>query len=163
MTEERGFSAVRLGAFVAAVLAAPLAHAQPQSYPLACRGGGSLFQLNIDVGGSDKSNLTISFKGAPAGASTRAPQRGECAWLDRGWRSGEPQTMTWVGDIENLGLAFSPDGRLSSISAQRAGPQSAQLKYLLDALRRGQTFQVHAYRDTARSGESFLRVTRVGP
>lgn len=163
MNANRRLLSAWLGGMLAAALAVPPAQAQPQSYPLVCRGGGSLFQLNIDVGRSDKSNLTISFKGASAGASARAPQRGECAWLDRGWRSGEPRVMTWAGDLENLGLAFSPNGRLSSIDAQRAGPQGAQLKYLLDALRNGTAFQVHAYRDTARSGESFLRITRVGP
>jgi hypothetical protein len=163
MTKNRAFPSVCLGAFVAAVFAAPPAHAQPQSYPLVCRGGGSLFQLNVDVGRSDKSNLTISFKGASAGASARAPQRGECAWLDRGWRGGEPQIMTWAGDVDSLGLAFSPDGKLSSVKTLRAGPQGAQLKYLLDALRNGTSFQVHAYRDNARSGQSFLRITRVGP
>jgi hypothetical protein len=141
----------------------PAYTADPASYPLVCQGGGGLFQLNIDVGGSDRSNLTVTFKGASQGASARRPERGECAWLDRGWRQGEPQMLTWAGDVDNVGLAFSPDGRLGSIDVRRAGPGGAQLKYLVDALRKSEPFQVHAYRASSKSGQAYLRITRVGP
>jgi hypothetical protein len=145
-----------------AASAASAISAEPPSYPLVCRGGASPFQLYIDFGGSDKSFLTVSFRGASAGVNTRPPERGECAWLDRGWRSGEPQVLRWAGNLDDVRLVFSPDGRLSSVDLPRAGPGGAQLKYLIDALRSGSPYQVHAH-SAALFGARFLIVTRVGP
>jgi hypothetical protein len=44
-----------------------------------------------------------------------------------------------------------------------SGQAGGALRYLLDALRGGTSFQVHAYREAGSKGQSFLRITRVGP
>ena len=66
-----------------------------QSYELRCRGGGLKF--NSTQGGTSSSgeqmmNVTIDFAAGTQGAGTRKPNLnpGQCSWIDRGFRPGEP-------------------------------------------------------------------------
>jgi hypothetical protein len=140
-------------------------HAQtPPSYPLTCRGGGgSSFDFSIGASGGLPSALTVHFRGASVGAATRPPQAGECAWLDRGWRTGEPELLQWGGRPDYVRLSFAADGRLGSIRLPSpAGADATDFRYLLDALRTGRTFQVRAY-SGGLFGARFLVITHVGP
>jgi hypothetical protein len=62
------------------------AHAQ-RSYPLTCRGGGT---LTIANDGSD--GVRISFQPGP-GAAPQGLSPGQGSWSDRAFRPGEPTTI----------------------------------------------------------------------
>ena len=66
-----------------------------QSYELRCRGGGLKF--NSTPGrtlptGEQMMNVTIDFVAGTQGAAVRRPNLnpGQCSWIDRGFRQGEP-------------------------------------------------------------------------
>lgn len=112
-----------------ATLATP-ALAQQTSYPLVCRAGAT---MSASVQGNGAVNL--GFRAGAQAASAGTPAAGECRWLDRGFRQGEPTRMI-----------------LPSGNAQNA-------LYLVGALVRGETFYVHVFNDNAGA----MRITRVGP
>src|SRR6185369_8490107 len=67
-----------------------------QSYELRCRGGGSM-KFNSTPGSTSSSgeqmmNVTIDFAVGTQGAGARTPMLtpGQCSWVDRGFRPGEP-------------------------------------------------------------------------
>ena len=67
-----------------------------QSYELRCRGGGSM-KFNSTPGSTSSSgeqmmNVTIDFAVGTQGAGTGKPNLnpGQCSWIDRGFRPGEP-------------------------------------------------------------------------
>ena len=76
----------------------PSAPAQPQSYALACLGGGPMRAKATSDG-----FVRITFAPAHQGSAAAPPHRGECAWPDRGFRPGEPQMLVYTGpDGNNL-------------------------------------------------------------
>jgi len=102
------------------------------SYPLVCRGGGAMLASVAANGG-----LSLQFAAGTMGIGlgTSTPTPGECRWLDRAFRAGEPTRLAL------------PSGN----------PGNAQ--YLIDAMLRGETFYAHVYND----GAGNMRITRVGP
>ena len=67
-----------------------------QSYELRCRGGGSM-KFNSTPGstssnGEQMMNMTIDFAPGTQAAGTGKPNLnpGQCSWIDRGFRPGEP-------------------------------------------------------------------------
>jgi len=68
-----------------------------QSYELRCRGGGSSMKFNSTPGstsssGEQMTNMTIDFAVGTQAAGTGKPNLnpGQCSWIDRGFRPGEP-------------------------------------------------------------------------
>lgn len=66
-----------------------------QSYELRCRGGGLKFNSTVgrtSSSGEQMMNVTIDFAPGTQGAGTRKPNLnpGQCSWIDRGFRQGEP-------------------------------------------------------------------------
>src|SRR5436190_1524994 len=63
-----------------------------QSYPLVCRGGGSL----ITGASPGERNIGFTFvRGTkPAGATGQGLSPGECSWSDRGMYSSEPDKVS---------------------------------------------------------------------
>ena len=62
-------------------------------------------------------------------------------------------------------MSFTRDGRLTSVGVPSTGASTADdadLRYLLNALRTGNTFQVQA-QSVSLFGSRFLSITRVGP
>jgi hypothetical protein len=59
----------------------------PASFPLYCHGGGHM-KTEILTNGSNV-QVDTTFTWGDQGAGTKAPQRGECAWADRGPRGSE--------------------------------------------------------------------------
>ncbi|MCL4189246.1 MAG: hypothetical protein KJZ85_16720 [Rhodobacteraceae bacterium] len=122
-------------AALAALLAAPAAAvsatpaAAQTSYPLICRAGG---EMHAAVRADGMIRLFFAA-GTAAGAST-PPAPGQCTWLDRGFRAGEPLVLQ---------LAGNPGG----------------VRYLVDGLISGGTFFAHVYNN----GAGAMVVTRVGP
>lgn len=81
-------------AAVAAILTTSLAvditHAQPalqQSYPMTCRGGGTL-----TISNDGRSGVQIRFQSG-GGAAPQGLFPGQCTWSDRALRPGEPTTI----------------------------------------------------------------------
>ena len=133
------------------------AHAEPKSYPLMCRGGGTM------KGSFWEKGIKFQFIGGSQGAGARPPQPGECTWLDRGFRPGEPREIVWHDrDLDGLMVNFDAQGRLNSLEIK--GKASPKYKYLFDSIRNGSVFQIHAYNATCRGAKCpFLSTTKVGP
>lgn len=102
------------------------ADASPNSYPLICNGGGNM-QARI------RSDASIQVKFA-AGSVAGAPQPGECTWIDRGFRPGEPTVLLLRHDRRGM-------------------------DYLLNGMLGNGRFFVHAHNDNAGS----MVITRIGP
>jgi len=69
--------------------------AMQQSYELRCRGGGLKFNSTpgrTSSSGEQMMNVTIDFAAGTQGAGARTPilNPGQCSWVDRGFRKGEP-------------------------------------------------------------------------
>ncbi len=111
-----------------AVASATLAHAQ-KSYPVVCNGGGNML-AEVSAGNT----VRVRFDPGRQGAGSNPPEAGECAWLDRGFRSGEPNILMVQGN-----------GRHAD--------------YIIDAVRKGEAFYAHIYNN--RRGA--MVVERIGP
>ena len=112
-------------AAAAIMLAIAPAEASPRSYQLICKGGGAMLA-------TIKANATISLRFSP-GNEAGVAQAGQCTWVDRGFREGEPNVLSLAGDRN--GTAYILDGMLS-----------------------GDRFYVHVYNDN----NGRMVVTRTG-
>ena len=132
-----------------------LAHpvAAQQSYVLTCRGGGDM----VAVAGQRVSNphvfVEITFKPGTAGAGVRAPDPGQCTWIDRGFRPGEPAKLLF----DDPGVAWTQT--VCRAGGCRLNTPSAPARQLISWVLNAQPFQVHAYNNN--SGQ--MVVTKVGP
>ena len=133
------------------------ANAEPKSFPLMCRGGGTMKGTFWEKG------LKFQFIGGSQGAGASPPQPGECTWLDRGFRPGEPLEIVWHDrDLDGLLVNFDAQGRLNGLEIK--GGASDKYKYLFNSIRNGSVFQIHAYQATCRGGKCpFLSTTKIGP
>ncbi len=66
-----------------------------QSYELRCRGGALKFSSSpgsTSSSGEQMMNMTVNFAAGTQGAGARTPilTPGQCSWVDRGFRPGEP-------------------------------------------------------------------------
>jgi hypothetical protein len=83
----RKFSKVAtIATIFSTTLAVNVAYAQ-QSYPMTCRGGGTLSIRNDGGNG-----VRIRFQPA-SGAAPQGVSPGQCTWSDRAMRPGEPTTI----------------------------------------------------------------------
>ena len=139
--------------------------AAPRSYPVICRGGGGMKLFIRGVNTGHAPGVVLHFRGARRGASRQPPGPGECAWLDRGFRPGELSSKG-TGEVYILGLDAGFHG-LHGIMVSSGG---FQLQYrqdasgrstmnLVEAGRRGGTFQLYMYRF---QGPKY-RATHLGP
>lgn len=97
-----------------------------QSYPMICKGGGAM-QVRI------LADASIQLKFAPGNAAGEA-QAGQCTWIDRGFRPGEPNILSLRGDRRGM-------------------------DYLLNGMLSGDRFYLHGYNN----GSGAMVVTRIGP
>ena len=149
----------------------PVLAADPPSYPLLCHGGpGMRIMTNHDVDSAGVPGATamfIYFKPASQPGSAQQPGPGECVWLDRTFRAGEPAVM-WIKSPK-IEFAFQIMGN-GSVAVDSTGPRlnvegtasSAEAKdwqYLVDGVMKGQIFTAHVYN----SGGRVMVVTRVRP
>ena len=127
MTSTRISLALATAATAAAAMILALAPAQaaPRSYQLICQGGGNMLA-------TIKSNATIALRFA-AGREAGVVSPGECTWVDRGFREGEPTVLSLAGNREGT-------------------------TYLLDGMLGGGRFYVHVYND----GNGRMVVTQIG-
>ena len=69
-----------------------------QSYELRCRGGGLKFNStpgSTSSSGEQMMNMTVDFTAGTQAAGGRAEnlKPGQCSWVDRGFRNGEPSQI----------------------------------------------------------------------
>jgi hypothetical protein len=101
------------GAFViATIVPVPSAIAQT-SFPVVCHGGGGM-RAEVLANGT----LRVFFTPAGQGANTAPPAPGQCTWLDRAFRPGEPTVL-----LSNYGTA----------------------RVFIDAMVSGGTFNAHVF------------------
>ncbi|MBC8120696.1 MAG: hypothetical protein H7Y22_02525, partial [Gemmatimonadaceae bacterium] len=141
-----------VAASIAAVALALPTPATAQSFPLTCKAGSS---VQLSVGIANRTNTaTVVFRpsNAPASAGV-AP--GFCAWSDRGWREGEPTTLT-VRDAGRVVGSFQ-NGTYSDLRFSRGDIQG------LEGITRnsGQTFIFQVHREGT-GGNGTMVVDRVG-
>lgn len=104
------------------------AHAQ-KSYPVVCNGGGNMM-AEVSAGNT----VRVRFDAGKEAASSSPPAEGECRWLDRAFRSGEPNILLVRGNGKHA-------------------------DYIIDSVRKGETFYAHIYN----TGRGTMMVERVGP
>jgi len=124
-----------------------------QSYVMTCRGGGDMQA----VAGQRVSNphvfVEITFAPGTAGAGVRAPDPGQCTWIARGLRGGEPHKMIF----DDMAVSWTQTiCRAGNCWVNTPSSHSAQL---MNWVRAGQPFQVHVYNN----GAGRMVVTKVGP
>jgi hypothetical protein len=98
-----------------------------QGYPMICRGGGAM-KLGIFAG-----TVIIRFEPTEVGAGVAPPGPGQCGWLDRGYRAGEPASLQYLGNLDAV-------------------------HYLVNGVLRGDNFYVHVHKDG-----DVMTVDRIGP
>jgi hypothetical protein len=108
-------------------MASAAAFGQQGGYPMICHGGGAM-KAEIFAG-----TIIVRFEPTDVGVGVAPPGPGQCGWLDRGYRPGEPASLRYSGN---------PDG----------------VRYLVDGVLRGGNFYVHVHRD----GDA-MTVDRIGP
>ena len=124
-----GTYALALAAAAILAAASAIPAAAQKSYPVVCKGGGNMM-AEVSAGNT----VRVRFEPADTGASDAPPAAGECAWLDRGFRSGEPNNLLVRGN-----------GRHAN--------------YLLDAVRNAGMFQAHVHNNQ----RGAMIVDRIGP
>jgi hypothetical protein len=140
-------------ALAAASLTAPSpAQADPPSYRLNCMGGpGMRIVTNHDVpspGHVGAIAMWIYFTAAPVAAR---PGPGQCTWVDRTFRPGEPQVL-WIrsNDIE-FAFQITGDGRVvrdatgPRVNAEGMTAESASWDRVVQGVLNGRPFSVMAY------------------
>jgi hypothetical protein len=145
--------------------------AQAQSYPLMCRGGPDMrLAVSHDVDAAGVPGATaifVHFRAAAQAASVSPPGPGECVWMDRTFRPGEPEVLWVKSDAIEFAFQVTGDRRIvvdstgprlnvegASISAEAQNWQS-----VIDGVLRGQVFTVQAYNADGR----VMAITGFGP
>jgi hypothetical protein len=121
------FTSLGLAVGVLSMASATVASAQPVGYPMVCHGGGAM-KAEIFT-----NTIIVHFEPADVGVGVAPPGPGQCGWLDRGYRPGEPASLQYSGN---------PGG----------------VRYLANGVFSGGNFYVHVHKD----GDSMV-VDRIGP
>ena len=150
--------------------AAPSANAEPPSYPLLCRGGGNMKLMvahDVDSGGVPGATaMTIFFTPAGVAGGVSPPPRGQCVWMDRTFRPGEPANM-WIKSA-NIEFAFQVTGN-GRVVYDATGPRvnvegrdrsitAGEWDQVVRAVMTGGLFTVQVYNESGRT----MVITRIG-
>lgn len=160
-----------VGALAGIGLLASASLAEPPSYPLLCRGGGNMkMMVNHDVDGAGRpgaTHMTVFFRAANTPGSVMPPPRGQCVWMDRTFRPGEPENM-WISSA-NVEFAFqvTGNGRVvydttgPRVNAEGAtiSPEAQGWDTIARNVLSGGLFTVQVYNESNRT----MVITRVGP
>ncbi len=123
-----------------------------RDYVMTCRAGGGMQAIAGQRVSSREAFVSITFRGGSAGAAVRPPRPGECTWIDRGFRRGEPTKLVYK---ENGSWVQS----VCSTNRCNTRTNSRSIQTLVSSVKNGRSFQVHAHND----GRGNMVVTRVGP
>ena len=163
------------GAVMAALtrlLAAPAA-AKPKDYTLVCNGASmsAVFTFH-DTRLHGKRTLRVFFAKSPFAASRKAPQAGQCAWVDRPLAASEPSSFVFkdaanpftkitIADHKSSAAFISPHRIARSPRGGLQG-RAGQLVQVLDKISKGQTFYVQVHSEDV-NGRKMLVMSRFGP
>ena len=131
-----------------------------ESYPLVCRGGGSMvaqYEDSPDYG----LRLFIRFQKAPQPANTQALESGQCVWLDRVLGEGERNMLSFALDDTRLREVEVSESGVKILSFR--GRHSETLKNLLDYVRQRNIFNLRVHRVTRSDGTNYMAIDRLGP
>lgn len=142
-------------AMMAAALISSLYSIQPASaqtsYMMTCKPGGNMYNYTrSDTIG--RVATTVYFEPGSQGASVQAPRPGQCTWIDRGLRAGEPHKLLIAAEPGVIKASCNTRGCNTKTNA----PISSKL---LEAITKNRTFQVHVYNDQ----NGFMKITKFGP
>ena len=153
-----------LPALVMSCLFASAASADP-SYPLICRGGPSMrIMVNHDLPDGVHTGATAMTVFFRAGAAAASPGPGECVWMDRTFRPGEPENFWIKGDVE-FAFQVQGDARLARdttgwrLNPEGSGAAAHDWAAIVNGVLNGSTFTVQVYN----AGGRTMAVTAVGP
>lgn len=137
--------------------------ANPKAAPLMCRGGGAMTgQMDVYKGSI---RVIIRFAGGKQSVKKGVPGPGECRWLDRAFRKGEPQELRFrTKDYRSFTMSFKGDGMVREFKGGKPTNGTKALSALLDAVRKPEIFYVQAkagYR--LNKPRPWLDVDRLGP
>lgn len=146
-------------------VAASAANAQP-AYWLTCQGGpGMKITTNHDVDSAGRPGATAMFVYFQAAPTAARPGPGQCVWLDRTFRPGEPQVL-WIKS-PNIEFAFQVmgDGTIVrdsggprlNVEGTRNSEEARKWDRIVRAVMTGQPFQVKVYN----SGNRVMVITDV--
>lgn len=137
--------------------------APPPAYPMMCKGGGNMFYAVRTMPGREPTaHITIWFAKGAHGASERPPQKGECTWLDRGMRNGEPHELITTIRGTSAVPVLNASGKVTRWEfGPSAGPATDELKRLLASIQNGGSFQFEAYQGRSARG-NFLQARPLG-
>lgn len=160
-----------LGVAAGLVASTQTASAEPPSYPLLCRGGGNMkIMTNHDVDGAGipgATHMTIFFTPAAVAGGVMPPPRGQCVWMDRTFRPGEPANM-WIKspNIEfafqimgNGRVVYDTTGPRVNVEGAHISPEAQAWDSVVRAALTGDLFTVQVYNESGRT----MVITRVGP
>jgi hypothetical protein len=138
------------------------------SYTMVCRGGPEMRIMvahDVDNDGiPGATSMWIYFKPAARPASAAQPQAGECTWMDRTLRSGEPTSLFIRASHVEFAFQVMGDGRLSRdagsfrLNPEGNSDQAQAWRYMTDGVLKGSLFTVKCYNASGR----VLVVTSVG-
>lgn len=134
--------------------------AQIRSYPMVCRGGGSMSAMYARVDG--ESIVAITFERSPYADNQQHPGPGQCAWMDRPM-SAEEQLELRYTNKKNRITNWTIKKDSIQVLKYEGNNSGFDLKYLIEAVREGRLFNIQAARAKTDWGSSYLKITRVGP
>lgn len=138
----------------------PTAFASNKSYPMVLRGGGNMTAHYAR--GSGETVLNITFERAPYGANQQQPGPGQCAWLDRPLSPDEELFLQYKSKNNKITVLKIQKG-IIQVDKYEGSSGGHDLKYLIDAIHKGELFNVHVTRAKTPWGSPYLKITRVGP
>ncbi|NWH08371.1 MAG: hypothetical protein HXY22_06975 [Alphaproteobacteria bacterium] len=151
-------------AILSAMMGTMPALAEPASYPLICRGGPDMRIATAhdvpDGVNTGQNAMTVYFR---ASANPANPGPGECVWMDRTFRPGEPENFWIKGNVE-FSFQVYGNGRVASdgsgirLNPEGSGPEAQDWKEIVNGVMNGGVFTVQVY-----NGGGSMIVTRVGP
>lgn len=107
---------VTICTLVFTTVAKPTVAVTQQSFPLTCRGGGSLSITN-----EGRNNVRINFQKA-SGPVTAGIKPGQCTWLDRALRAGEEPILRDTGTRASTYVGkLVQDNEYVTLQVQNAG------------------------------------------
>jgi hypothetical protein len=172
-TGGKAMRALRIATVLTALCAISIAAsaADPPSFPLLCHGGpGMRIVTNHDVDGAGVPGATamfIYFTPAAKAGSVQKPGPGECVWLDRTFRPGEPAVLWIKSPRIEFAFQVTGDGRVFrdatglrlNVEGTAQSAEARHWQYLVDGVMKGQLFTTQVFN----SGGRVMVVTSVGP
>jgi len=124
------------------------------SYPLKCRGGPTMkIMVNHDVASGGVPGATAMFVYFQAAPQAARPGPGECVWVDRTFRPGEPEVL-WIKSPQiEFAFQLMGDGSIVrdgtgprlNVEGSRWSAEARKWDRIVRAVMSGRPFEVMVY------------------